>query len=175
MNKWNYRCVKWFPDLWKCDILHLLWKELSNGAKIIKIGQQLPDWQAKSKFQSPIYIYVVYNYDASDQKHGFLKFWTLDYENGVKWSWGTTLDDSPKKIPAFLHHSCVSCASWNDVFPINSLLWVHIYVRDICTSGIFLCFKKVVLWYQWKSDVWHFVWHILRMYLLCCDSSNWIT
>ena len=132
----------------------------------------------KKKILSPIYIEVFHTYDASDardQKHGFLKFWTLEFENGVKWSWGTTLDDSPKKIPAFLHHSCVSCASWNDVFPINSLLWVHIYVRDICTSGIVLCFKKVVLWYQWKSDVWHFVWHILRMYLLCCDSSNWIT
>ena len=49
---------------------------------------------------------VVYTYDgstASDQKHGFLKFWTLNFENGVKWSWGTTLDDSPKKIPTFLH------------------------------------------------------------------------
>ena len=57
---------------------------------------------------------VVYTYDgstASDQKHGFLKFWTLNFENGVKWSSGTTLDDSLKKIPAFLHHSCVSCAS----------------------------------------------------------------
>ena len=37
----------------------------------------------------------------SGQKHGFLKFWTLEFENGVKWSSGTTLDDSPKKIPAF--------------------------------------------------------------------------
>ena len=47
---------------------------------------------------------VVYTYDgstASDQKHGFLKFWTLELENGVKWSSGTTLDDCPKKIPAF--------------------------------------------------------------------------
>ena len=46
---------------------------------------------------------VVYTYDgstASDQKHGFLKFWTLELENGVKWSSGTTLDDCPKKIPA---------------------------------------------------------------------------
>ena len=51
---------------------------------------------------------VVYTYDgstASDQKHGFLKFWTLNFENGVKWSWGTTLDDSPKKIPAFFLYS----------------------------------------------------------------------
>ena len=47
---------------------------------------------------------VVYTYDgstASDQKHGFLKFWTLELESGVKWSSGTTLDDCPKKIPAF--------------------------------------------------------------------------
>ena len=45
---------------------------------------------------------VVYTYDgstASDQKHGFLKFWTLNFENGVEWSSGTTLDDSPKNIP----------------------------------------------------------------------------
>ena len=51
---------------------------------------------------------VVYTYDgstASDQKHGFLKFWTLNFENGVKWSSGTTLDDSPKKIPAFFLYS----------------------------------------------------------------------
>ena len=48
---------------------------------------------------------VVCTYDggsaASDQKHGFLKFWTLELENGVKWSSGTSLDDCPKKIPAF--------------------------------------------------------------------------
>ena len=45
----------------------------------------------KKKNLSPIYIEVFYTYDASaatDQKHGFLKFWTLEFENGVKWSWG---------------------------------------------------------------------------------------
>ena len=44
---------------------------------------------------------VVYTYDgstASDQKHGFLKFWTLNFENGVRWSSGTTLDDSPEDL-----------------------------------------------------------------------------
>ena len=41
-------------------------------------------------------------YDASDQKHGFLKFGTCNFENGVKWSSASTLDDTPKKIPTFL-------------------------------------------------------------------------
>ena len=50
---------------------------------------------------SPIYIEVFHTYDASDasdEKHGFLKFLTLHFENGVKWSSGSTLDDTPKKI-----------------------------------------------------------------------------
>ena len=55
------------------------------------------------KILSPIYIEVVYTYDASDatdQKHGFLKFWTLNFENGPGWTLGTPWDGSPKKIPA---------------------------------------------------------------------------
>ena len=46
---------------------------------------------------------VVYTYDgstASDQTHGFLKFWTLELENGVKWRSGTTLGDCPNDIKA---------------------------------------------------------------------------
>ena len=48
---------------------------------------------------------VVYTYDgstASDPKNGFLKFGTCNFENGVKWSSASTLDDTPKKIPTFL-------------------------------------------------------------------------
>ena len=59
----------------------------------------------EKKILSPIYIEVFHTYDASDEKHGFLKFWTLNFENGVWWSSGTTLDVSPKKIPAFFLHS----------------------------------------------------------------------
>jgi hypothetical protein len=29
----------------------------------------------------------------------------LDFKNGVKWTLGTPLDESPKKIPAFFHYS----------------------------------------------------------------------
>ena len=82
-------------------ILHLLLTELEFDTPGVEIGAFL-----KKKNLSAICIEVFYTYDASDQKHGFLKFWTCNFENGVKWSWGTTLDDSPKKIPAFLLYFC---------------------------------------------------------------------
>ena len=62
----------------------------------------------EKKLLSRIYIEVVYTYDANDatdQKHGFLKFWTLNSKNGLKWTLGTPWDKSPKKIPAFFHYS----------------------------------------------------------------------
>ena len=67
----------------------------------------------EKKILSPIYIEVFYTYDASaarDQKHGFLKFWTLNFENGPGWTLGTPWDGSPKKIPAKngLLHWCYS-------------------------------------------------------------------
>ena len=49
---------------------------------------------------------VFYTYDASDatdQKHGFQKFWTLNSKNGAKWTLGTTLDDLCNEK---FQHSC---------------------------------------------------------------------
>ena len=46
----------------------------------------------EKKILSPIYMQVVYTYDASDasdQKHGLQTFWTLDFKNGPEWSLGT--------------------------------------------------------------------------------------
>ena len=96
---------KWWNPVYRClrfGILHLLLTELSFDTPGVEIGAFLK----KKKNLSPIYIEVFYTYDASaasDQKHGFLKFWTLEFENGVQWSWGTTLDDSPKKITKIYH------------------------------------------------------------------------
>ena len=73
------------------EFVNPLLKELSFDTPGVKIGAFL-----KKKNLSPTYIKVFYTYDASDamdQKHGFLKFWTLNFENGVKWSSSTTLDD----------------------------------------------------------------------------------
>ena len=42
-SNWIFGAEKSFPEVWKCGILHLLWKELSNGVGIIQIGRKLPD------------------------------------------------------------------------------------------------------------------------------------
>ena len=50
-------------------------------------------WGARST-----YIYSTYDAsDASDEKHKFQRFWTWDFENGVKVTLGTTLDDLYKE------------------------------------------------------------------------------
>ena len=93
----------------------------------------------KNWFLSPIYIEVVYTYDGSsarDQKHGFLKFWTLNFENGVKWSSGTTLDDSPKKIPTFLPYKLKS--RWK-FFTLNlefAIQWDRIFGKGMSLNQL---------------------------------------
>ena len=43
ISNWIFGAEKSFPEVWKCGILNLLWKELSNGVGIIQIGRKLPD------------------------------------------------------------------------------------------------------------------------------------
>ena len=68
-------------------ILHLLLTELSFDTPGVEIRAFL-----KKNSEPDLHRAVFYTYDASDasdQKHGFLKFWTLNFENGVKWSSGS--------------------------------------------------------------------------------------
>ena len=58
----------------------------------------------EKNFFEDTYTYT-YSYDASDasdEKHKFQRFWTWDFENGVKVTLGTTLDDLYKENSSIL-------------------------------------------------------------------------
>ena len=58
----------------------------------------------KNFFEEPDPLILI-PYDASDdgdEKHKFQRFWTWDFENGVKVTLGTTLDDLYKENSSIL-------------------------------------------------------------------------
>ena len=109
----------------------------------------------KKQILSPIYIEVVCTYDASaasDEKHGFLKFWTLDYENGVRWSSGTTLDDLWPPPHAWIWRKIkIPCTRVHDI-----LFFLQIQVPGYITFCLF--FKSMY------PGTWNFDFFFKSMY-----------
>ena len=59
----------------------------------------------KKNSQPIFYIFILYTYDGSTactEKHGFLKFWSLDLENGLGWTSWTSWNGPGTKFLAFL-------------------------------------------------------------------------
>ena len=93
-TRWSLRCLRcWYSS--STFNRAFIWYPWCRNRSIFE----------KNEFLSPIYFFISLYYDASDEKHGFQKFWTLDFENGPEWSLGTPWDEAPKKIPAFFLYS----------------------------------------------------------------------
>ena len=82
---------------------------------------------------------------ASDGKQKFQTFWTLDFKNGPKWTLGTPLDESPKKMNNLIDitKSCSHPKPLPDI-----LQWLNItksmltgdnhqrQIKQLCSQGI---------------------------------------